>query len=136
MTALTELAVDVGTSAACQALALPRASCYRDRRKTAEPAAVVWRPSPARALRPAERETVLGSRMPLDPLNIHQGHIPDAAFDPAVVGPVETTSLRGLLLIDLLLLAYAADRAAEADADVGRHGARYWAPCISCVHIR
>jgi putative transposase len=59
MTAITELAVDVGTSAACQALALPRASYYRDRRKAAEPAAVVWRPSPARALRPAEREAVL-----------------------------------------------------------------------------
>jgi len=59
MAAATELAVDVGTSAACQALALPRASYYRDRRKAAGPAAVVWRPSPARALRPAEREAVL-----------------------------------------------------------------------------
>jgi hypothetical protein len=37
MTAVTELAVAVGTSAACQALALPRASYYRDRRKAAVP---------------------------------------------------------------------------------------------------
>ena len=34
MTAVTELANDVGTSAACQALCMPRASYYRDRRKT------------------------------------------------------------------------------------------------------
>jgi len=59
MVAATELAVDVGTSAACQALALPRASYYRDRRKAAVPAVVTLRPSPARALRPAEREAVL-----------------------------------------------------------------------------
>ena len=59
MAAATELAVDVGTSAACQALALPRASYYRDRRKAAVPAVVTLRPSPARALRPAEREAVL-----------------------------------------------------------------------------
>ena len=32
MTAVTELAVDVGTSAACQALTLPRASYFRGRR--------------------------------------------------------------------------------------------------------
>jgi len=37
MTAVTELAVDVGTSAACQALTLPRASYYRDRRKASVP---------------------------------------------------------------------------------------------------
>jgi hypothetical protein len=59
MTAVTELAVDVGTSAACQALTLPRASYYRDRRKGAVPAVAALRPSPARALRPAEREAVL-----------------------------------------------------------------------------
>ena len=59
MTAVTELAVDVGTSAACQALTLPRASYYRDRRKAAVPAVAALRPSPARALRPAEREAVL-----------------------------------------------------------------------------
>jgi putative transposase len=59
MTAVTQLAVDVGTSAACQALTLPRASYYRDRRKASVPAVATWRPSPARALRPAEREAVL-----------------------------------------------------------------------------
>src|SRR5271154_6735598 len=59
MTAVTELAVDVGTSAACQALALPRASYYRDRRKGAVPAVAALRPSPARALHPVEREAVL-----------------------------------------------------------------------------
>jgi transposase InsO family protein len=59
MAAVTQLADDVGTSAACQALRMPRASYYRDRRKTAFPAVPASRPSPARALRPAERETVL-----------------------------------------------------------------------------
>ena len=59
MTAVTELAVDVGTSAACQALARPRASYYRDRRKASVPAVAAWRPAPARALRPAERKAVL-----------------------------------------------------------------------------
>jgi hypothetical protein len=39
MSAITALAVDVGTSAACQALSMPRASYYRDRRKT--PSAVL-----------------------------------------------------------------------------------------------
>ena len=34
MAAVIELANDVGTSAACQALCVPRASYYRDRRKT------------------------------------------------------------------------------------------------------
>ena len=56
MAAVAELANDVGTSAACQALCMPRASYYRDGRKTSSPAV---RPSPARALRPAEREAVL-----------------------------------------------------------------------------
>src|SRR5207247_11069075 len=59
MTAVTELAVDVGTSAACQALTVPRASYYRDRRKIFFPAVTASRPSPARALRPAEREAVM-----------------------------------------------------------------------------
>jgi hypothetical protein len=61
MTAVTELANDVGTSAACQALPMPRASYYRDRRKTFSLAVTASRPSPARALRPAERETVFSS---------------------------------------------------------------------------
>ncbi len=59
MTAVTELAVDVGTSAACRALTLPRASYYRDRRKASVPAVAARRSSPVRALRTAEREAVL-----------------------------------------------------------------------------
>jgi len=59
MAAVTELAHDVGTSAACQALRMPRASYYRERRKTSSPAVTASRPSPARALHPAEREAVL-----------------------------------------------------------------------------
>ena len=59
MTAVTELAVDVGTSAACQALTVPRASYYRERRKIFFPTVTASRPSPARALRPMEREAVL-----------------------------------------------------------------------------
>ena len=59
MAAVIELANDVGTSAACQALCVPRASYYRDRRKIFFPAVIASRPSPARALRPAEREAVL-----------------------------------------------------------------------------
>ena len=59
MTAVTELAVDVGTSAACQALTLPRASYYRGRRIFFPLTVTASRPSPARALAPAEREAVL-----------------------------------------------------------------------------
>lgn len=59
MSAVTQLAADVGTRAACQALRLPRASYYRDRRRAPAPAGMALRPSPARALRPAEREAVL-----------------------------------------------------------------------------
>jgi putative transposase len=59
MTAVTTLAVDVGSSAACQALGMPRASYYRDRRKTSTPAVTASRPSSVRALCPVEREAVL-----------------------------------------------------------------------------
>ena len=59
MAAVTELATDVGTRAACRALFAPRASYYRDRRAASFPAAIALRPRPARALSPAERETVL-----------------------------------------------------------------------------
>ena len=59
MAAVAELANDVGTSAACQALCMPRASYYRDGRKISTPAVSSARPSPARALRPAERDAVL-----------------------------------------------------------------------------
>src|SRR2546428_3018576 len=57
MAAVSELANDVGTSAACQALDMPRASYYR--RRVFAPKQAVMRSSPARALRPAEREMVL-----------------------------------------------------------------------------
>jgi putative transposase len=59
MSAVTQLAVHVGTSAACQALHVPRASYYGDRRKSSSPLVAASRPSPARALGPAERQTVL-----------------------------------------------------------------------------
>lgn len=59
MAAVTELAVDVGTSAACHTLRMPRASYYRGRRAASFPVLRVARPSPVRALQPAERETVL-----------------------------------------------------------------------------
>jgi putative transposase len=59
MAAVRELASDVGTRAACRALCMPRASYYRDRRWIFAPKQTVTRPSPARALRPAEREMVL-----------------------------------------------------------------------------
>jgi putative transposase len=59
MAAVAELANDVGTSAACQALCMPRASYYRDVRKTSSPTVSASRPSPARALRPAERDAIL-----------------------------------------------------------------------------
>ena len=59
MAAVAELANNVGTSAACQALSVPRASYYRDVRKTSSPTVSASRPSPARALRPAERDAVL-----------------------------------------------------------------------------
>ena len=59
MTAVTELANEVGTSVACQALCMPRASYYRDHHKTFFPAVTASRPLPARALRPAERKAVL-----------------------------------------------------------------------------
>ncbi len=59
MAAVTELASDVGTRAACRALFASRASYYRDRRAACFPAAIALRPRPARALSPTERETVL-----------------------------------------------------------------------------
>ena len=61
MSAVSELAVDVGTRAACQTLCLPRASYYWHRRKVAASAKAVSSPrsAPGRALGPAERETVL-----------------------------------------------------------------------------
>jgi putative transposase len=59
MDTVSKLASDVGTSAACQALGMPRASYYRERRASVCPAVTTSRPSPPRALGLAERETVL-----------------------------------------------------------------------------
>ena len=59
MAAVTELATAVGTRAACRALFASRASHYRQRRAAICSAKTNPRPSPPRALAPAERETVL-----------------------------------------------------------------------------
>ena len=59
MAAVSELATAVGTRAACRALFAPRASHYRQRRAAICPAETRPRPSPPRALAPAERQTVL-----------------------------------------------------------------------------
>jgi len=59
MAAVTELATAVGTRAACRALFASRASHYRRKRVATCPAKTNPRPSPPRALAPAERETVL-----------------------------------------------------------------------------
>src|SRR5438105_15028137 len=60
MSAITELAIDMGISAACQALWMPRASYYYGQSRKASALPVAFpRPSPARALHPAEREAVL-----------------------------------------------------------------------------
>ncbi len=58
MTAATELATIVGIRAACQALALPRASYYRKLHPGSSASPISRRP-PARALRLEERQTVL-----------------------------------------------------------------------------
>src|SRR5438045_1254718 len=60
MSAITELAIDVGTSAACHVLWMALASYYYGQCRKASALAVASpRPSPARALHPAEREAVL-----------------------------------------------------------------------------
>jgi putative transposase len=58
MTAATELATIAGIRAACQALALSRASYYRKLHPGSSPSPISRRP-PVRALRPEERQTVL-----------------------------------------------------------------------------
>ena len=58
MTAATELATIAGIRAACQALALSRASYYRKLHPGSSPSPISRRP-PARALRSEERQTVL-----------------------------------------------------------------------------
>ena len=55
MSAALELAHDVGRSAACRALGVPRASLYRSQQPAAAPRP---RPTPARALTPQERYVV------------------------------------------------------------------------------
>src|SRR5207249_10249089 len=59
MAAVTELATEVGTRAACRALFAPRASHYRHKRASLCPAITKPRPASPRALVAAERETVL-----------------------------------------------------------------------------
>jgi putative transposase len=59
MTVVSELAVEVGARAACQALDLPRASYYREQCKAVCAPRISRRRTPARALGPTERETVL-----------------------------------------------------------------------------
>ena len=59
MAAVRKLAADVGTRPACEALGIPRASYYRDRRAISLPVVAALRPSPVRALGPEEREKVL-----------------------------------------------------------------------------
>ena len=59
MAAVTQLAIDVGTRPACEALGVPRATYYRGLRAACFPTATALRPSPARALGPEEREKVL-----------------------------------------------------------------------------
>ena len=45
---------------------------------------------------------------------------------PAVVGPMQPASLRSLFLVNALLFPYAADGAAESDADVEGHCTPSW----------
>jgi len=59
MAAVMELANDVGSSNACQALCVPRASYYRDRRKISSPAMTASRSEYAFAL-----DTEHGKRPP------------------------------------------------------------------------
>lgn len=60
MEAIESLKGDVGTAAACHALAVPRATLYRHRAAAASPKESAPRPTPKRALTPAEKEQVLG----------------------------------------------------------------------------
>ena len=59
MTAAIELSPSVGRAAACRALEIPRASFYRALAPQPESTAVRIRPTPARALTEAERQTAL-----------------------------------------------------------------------------
>jgi putative transposase len=59
MNAIRQLAPRVGLAAACRALAMPRVCWYRSLQPVASPATPWVRPTPARALQPAERQRVL-----------------------------------------------------------------------------
>jgi putative transposase len=60
MQAVASLQMDIGTAAACRALALPRATLYRHRTPPADGGEPGRRPSPERALTEAEQQEVLG----------------------------------------------------------------------------
>ena len=80
MVAVSKLASDVGTSAACQALNMPRASYYRRRvfaPKRSYPASSVQRASPpSHTARPVSRE------LPVDPHCDHRWDFPCYAWSP------------------------------------------------------
>jgi len=59
MTAAHQLGRKVGRAAACRALNVPRASLYRHLRRSEPAPPAAPRPSPARALAPAERQQVI-----------------------------------------------------------------------------
>ena len=60
-----------------------------------------------------------------DLFKIHQRNVPHPTLYAAVVCPVEAATLRCLFLIDLLLLANAADGTTKPDANIERHWLRY-----------
>ena len=83
MTAVEEVAPGVGTTSACRALGLPRASLYRMRRpvETCRPS----RPTPPRALAPSERQAVLdtlhGDRfMDQPPAQVHAALLDEGTY--------------------------------------------------------
>src|ERR1700693_6156714 len=53
--------------------------------------------------------------------DVDQRQVPNAALNPAVVGPVKVASLCSLFLADSLPFAQTADGTAKADANVERH---------------
>jgi putative transposase len=59
MAAAETLAAQVGVAPACEALSVPRATFYRHQLRRSVPPAPSVRPTPARALAPAERRQVL-----------------------------------------------------------------------------
>ena len=59
MNAIEELSPQVGTSAACRSLGVPRATLYRRRRPNLPVPAAAPRPTPPRALGEQERQQVL-----------------------------------------------------------------------------